>query len=254
MFINARLSIVALMTGALAALAVPAAQASTPATAGQGKTDSTAAALAPCVQAAKKTGAKAWTCMPTGLTVTTDAAGKPSGQFTPIAAAVPARIDGPVGTLDDYDTWCENGSICHRKISSYIGETKGNAAYGNSQGVIGTFDVVLRTNLNGRQAQWRVTLIRDTGPGLQFSNVRVNCWEEISNWPDNNCGVHGAGSPYVSYRWGSGLLYGNRLNNSNEYYGAVNGSFTPNGYPQYTMGTLESRYFNCYGTGNCYFP
>ncbi|MFD0207165.1 hypothetical protein ACFVG9_41060, partial [Saccharothrix carnea] len=54
-------------------------------------------------------------------------------------------------------------------------------------------------------------------------------------------------------RWNSGTLYGNRLNNSNEYYGGVNGQFTPGGYPAYAMGTLESAYFYCYGSDNCYF-
>jgi hypothetical protein len=235
-------------------LSVPAGAQASAAASTQHTTEADTAALEPCVEAAKKTGATAWTCTPTGLTIAMDAAGNPSGAFTPIAAAVPARVEGPVGTLDDYDTWCENGSICHRTIGDYTGETKGNAAYGNSQGVIGTFDVVLRTNLNGRQAQWKVTLIRDSGPTLQFSNVRVNCWEEIAAWPDNSCGTHTAGSPFVSGRWNSGLVYGNRLANSNEYYGAINGSFTPTGRPAYTMGTLESRYFNCYGTGNCYFP
>lgn len=217
--------------------------------------DSTTEALAPCIETALKSGAQAWTCTPKGLTITTDAAGKaPAEAFTPLAPAVPARVEGPVGTLDDYDGWCENGSICHRTISDYIGETKGNAAYGNQSGVIGTFDVVLRTNLNGRQAQWRVTLIRDSGPLLQFSNVQVNCWEEINLWPDTSCGVHGAGAPNVQSRWDSNTIYGNRLNNSNEYYGAVNGSFTPSGYPGYTMGTLEGAYFNCYGGDNCYYP
>jgi hypothetical protein len=159
-----------------------------------------------------------------------------------------------MGIFDDYDTWCENGSICHRTVSNYIGETKGNATYGNSNGVIGTFDVVLRTNLNGRQAQWKVSLIRDTGPSLQFFNVQVNCWEEINLLPDNSCVVHGAGAPFVSGRWNSSTLFGNRLANSNEYYGAVNGGFTPSGYPAYPLGTLEGAYFNCYGNDNCYYP
>ncbi|MET7992768.1 hypothetical protein ABZU76_17920 [Amycolatopsis sp. NPDC005232] len=41
----------------------------------------------------------------------------------------------------------------------------------------------MRTSLNGRQAQWRVTVVHDTGPALQFSNVQVNCWEEVNLLP-----------------------------------------------------------------------
>ncbi|MFI5615391.1 hypothetical protein [Amycolatopsis sp. NPDC051903] len=185
-------------------------------------------------------------CTAAGLTITIDAAGNtPAQGIVPIPPTVPPRADGRVRGLDDYDTWCENGSVCDRTISDNIGETKGNAAYGNSSGAIGSFDVVLRTNLNGRQAQWRVTSIHDTGPSLQFSDAQVNCWEEVNLSPDNSCGVYGAGSPAVSARWDSGILYSNRLNHSNEYYGAVNGSFTPAGYPAYPLGTLEGAYFNC---------
>ncbi|MET9228508.1 hypothetical protein [Lentzea sp. NPDC003310] len=210
--------------------------------------DQTTAALAPCVDAAKRSGAAAWTCTAAGLTVEVDGV----RAFTPIAPAVPARVE-EARVLDDYDGWCENGSVCHRVINDYIAETKGNAAYGNQEGVIGTFDVVLRTVLNGRQAQWRVALIRDSGPLLQFTSVQVTCWEEVNLLPDNSCGVHGAGAPTVQGRWDSNTLYGNKLASSNEYYGAVNGEFTPAGHPGFTMGTLEGEYFNCYGEDNCYY-
>jgi hypothetical protein len=98
-------------------------------------------------------------CTPAGLTfLTRDANGRLTRAFTAVEPAVPARMErGTVGVLaDDYDSWCENGSICTRNVTLFISETKGNAAYGDLTGVIGTFDVVLRTNLNGRQGQWKL--------------------------------------------------------------------------------------------------
>lgn len=221
------------------------------------RADGTTQALAPCLAEAKAVKAAAWVCTPAGLT-TFDDHGR--STFTAVSPSVAPRTTVASGTsrlADDYDYWCENGSICHRKVSTYIEETKGNAAYGDLRGVIGTFDVVLRTNLNGRQAQWRVSLIWDSGPGLSFDPVGVLCYEEINNLPDNNCGVHPAGTARIhggSWRWDSSTIYGNRLNNSNEYYGTATGSFRADGYSLvFTMGALESSYFYCYGTARCRF-
>lgn len=95
----------------------------------------------------------------------------------------------------------------------------------------------------------------DTGPGIQFQDVDVECYEDNVG-PDSFCGNEERGWPYLSpgAKWNSGLLYGNRLDDSNEYYGKVTGQFIPNGYPLFTIGPLESKRFNCYGNDNCYFP
>lgn len=146
------------------------------------------------------------------------------------------------------------------KISSYISETKGNAAYGDSRGAIGSFDVILRTNLNGRQPQWRVYWYHDTGPALSFRSAYLNCRKDIANLPDTNCGVFAVDNSDAAFYLGTGnittppTIYGNRLVESDEYYSQVDAYFTPTGYPQYTMGRLRSANFNCYGTSNCYFP
>lgn len=102
---------------------------------------------------------------------------------------------------DDYDRWCENRDICHRRLGDGhdISETKGNYFYGwmTPEGVTsGSFDIVIRTN------------------------------------------------------------HGNRLENSNEYYGEVNGHYTPDGVPQFELVPLETERFNCYGGSDdgCYFP
>jgi hypothetical protein len=240
----------------VATLAIPTPAGAAPALPAA-KSDGGAAALAPCINLAVKQRVAQWICTADGLTsLSRDAAGNLTRSFTSIAPSG-ASEGSDNRLLDDYDTWCENGSICHRKISSYISETKGNAAYGNQSGALGSYDVVIRTNLNGRQAQWRVTLIWDSGPSLDFNDTYVNCYEEINNWPDTDCGDHYIGGPVISgssWRWDSGIVYGNRLNNSNEYYAAVNTYFTPSGYPTYIAAPLETQRFNCYGSSNCVFP
>lgn len=96
--------------------------------------------LAPCIALAMQQKLPEWNCTSAGLTSTRrDAHGTPTTTFTPVASTTAPAPD-PVSVLaDDYDTWCEGSGICHRVIDyqRYIGETKGNAVYGNTNGVIG---------------------------------------------------------------------------------------------------------------------
>jgi hypothetical protein len=203
-----------------------------------------------------------WVCNAEGLTVNRDAAGRPSDQFIPKKSTDYSTHRQSSGKMlamssDDYDGWCENGTICHRNISSYVSETKGNAAYGNQYGVIGNYDAIIRTNLNGRQAQWRATVIWDNGPQLSFSSTQVQCVENGA-FPII-CGNHGLPNVTLAtysptWRYDYGTIYGNRLNNSNYYHGAFQTLFTPAGYPTYRAANLATLSFNCLGTGNCYFP
>ncbi len=222
--------------------------------------DEGASAIAPCIELAYETRASAWLCTPAGLTVfTNDEQGGMTSEFTAVEPAVPALWESsePSVLYDDYDGWCENGSVCHREISFYIEETKGNAAYGNAAGVIGTFDVILRTSLNGRQPQFRISLIWDQGPTLHFGGVAASCFEVVDNWPDSHCGTEGAGAPTIGpggWRWNSDTLFGNRLNDNSDYYGAVNGDFRAEGYNiPFAIGQLESTRFFCAPNTNCRF-
>lgn len=145
---------------------------------------------------------------------------------------------------DDYDGWCENGSICGRNISQYITEVKGNAAYGNQYGAIGTYDAVLRVNLNGRQANGTVTIIWDSGPALNFNGSRYNCYQVGVT----ACGSHVVADRRVtstSRRSSSGLIYGNYLANSADYYNAFDTNFVPDGYPQYDAAPINTYKFTC---------
>ena len=115
-----------------------------------------------CIHAATARQLAQWVCLGGTLQYTDLVAGRQSQPAirTEQIASDPVMLEDPpppangaVAPTDDYDTWCEFGSVCHRAISDYIAETKGNAGYGNSRGAIGSFDVILRTNLNGRQPQ-----------------------------------------------------------------------------------------------------
>ncbi|MFF3855699.1 hypothetical protein [Micromonospora sp. NPDC002575] len=102
-----------------------------------------------------------------------------------------------------------------------------------------------------------VTLIYDSGPNLDFNGVQVNCREDEVG-PDSDCGQHPVGGPVISPstpRWDSGLVYGNKLVDANDYFATVTGTVIPQGYPTYTVPELRSLSFYC-GTNNvrCVFP
>ena len=175
---------------------------------------------------------------------------------TPLAACEDAALAG------DYSSWvCLGGNLTGVDASTGVLESKGNAAWGDQSGVRGTFDVALRTNLNGRSARWTVYLTVDSGPNILINEQWVNCYEDLNYWLDNNCGQHrvkaqgGVTSWTINYSvFKSPLLYGNRLENSNKYYGQTSGRFAPSGFQTLVMSPLKSAEFECWGTGNCVFP
>lgn len=123
--------------------------------------------LADCVNAAVEGDWEQWVCV--GGNLRTASVAK-KGVAQAVQPSVRDRTEesaefaSTTAGADDYDGWCENGSICRRVISDYISETKGNAAYGDEDGVIGTFDQVLRVELNGRSPRMRGTWLWDSGP------------------------------------------------------------------------------------------
>lgn len=160
---------------------------------------------------------------------------------------------------DDYDTWCEGGDVCSRRISAFISETKGNGAYGNATGSIGRFDVILKTNLNGRSPRWTISFIHDEGPPLNLENPQVQCFEDVNFFPDSDCGLYPSDqNPRIgpgARRWNSQLLNGVPLEDENDYYGEVYARFTPDGQPPQTILPLRSANFNCpSGRARCTFP
>jgi hypothetical protein len=176
---------------------------------------------------------------------------------TPTPAPTPeARSYSPTAD-DDYDTWCEYGSICHRLITDYIEETKGNAAWGDQDGVEGSYDAIVKTELKGRIAYSTVTLIWDTGPSLQFGGTYLQCTDDAgipyscgtSELPDARIGIAG-------FRHRFDTVAGNRLRNADSYHSSLHTAFTPNGYGQQTTSPLSTLSWQCPPDtiDGCYFP
>lgn len=157
---------------------------------------------------------------------------------------------------DDEDGWCETTGLCTRLVSDYIRETKANIWYGYGDRTVGSYDAVLRNNLNGRQPRLTTTLILDDGPPLYFPTITTTCYEEHTLWPDDTCGADTMGGAYLTTegsRWSSGLRYGDRLENSNEYYHALDAGWVPTGYAPLSGRLFETPYFYCWGEDPCYF-
>ncbi len=144
---------------------------------------------------------------------------------------------------DDYDSWCEFGTVCARKISDYIAEVKGNGAYGDGDGVIGNIDFIVRQAFNGAYPRWRGLIIWDSGPvirpNLFWADCRIN-----RTGPDGFCGnaeLDFSNISSTSQRsWApSATTYkqlSGALSNNTTYHDDLHGSFKADGYPQ-TFGT-----------------
>lgn len=150
------------------------------------------AGLRACVAQVKQARSESWTCI--GGELTTRGANGQSqttivaNDFQDTTASAPGKADSDVTVqADDYDSWCENGSICGRRISDYIAEVKGNGAYGDANGVIGAFDFVVRQAFNGQRPRWRNILIWDYGPQIESQEFTNNCRINVTG-PDGYCG------------------------------------------------------------------
>ncbi|MDT0182032.1 hypothetical protein Q9S36_17775 [Microbacterium sp. ARD31] len=154
------------------------------------------------------------------------------------------------------DYWCEPNSRCTSITSDYKAKAKGNVVYGNSDGVSGSFDIVIHTNLNGRQSQAQVQLYKDSGPSLTFTNLKVDCQHVGNGW---GCGAHYADNQDGQVRlsskaWNGPIVYGNKLTEKGTYYDLVTGRVRPDGGPVLAMPSLAGVKFVCpTGSGNCEF-
>ena len=218
--------------------------------------------LQDCVDYAVQHTLDHWVCTGKGVTYESkDSSGKTQQHYTAITQRrLVTSSRGAVINASDYDSWCETAPVCHRKVGNYVEEVKGNAAYGNQNGVIGTFDIVIRSNLNGRQVQWRVAYIWDSGPSIKFEYPQISCWDRnpIGVW--YGCGsyvvTNGSTAPKVSsgsWRWDSRRLDSARLEQDDTYHGAHDTYFAPSGYPRYAAAILNTGDFNCFSNGTCKF-
>lgn len=213
-----------------------------------------APALQGCFDLARATAAEAWTCTPDGLTVIDQATGESTFTALSAAGAAPQSDVSIAAAEPDPDTWCESGSICSTRVSAYIAWTKGNVGYGNSSGAIGAWDNTIRVNLNGRQPQYRLVAVHDTGPALSLK-LTLTCNE--TPFPYAQCGYseRSASISASSRKYESGFIYGDALSDATSYRATVGGTFTASGYSYtFTIGALRSLIWNCPSSGNCTFP
>lgn len=144
--------------------------------------------------------------------------------------------------------------------SSYTAQTTKSATYGIGSSAIGTFQVKLKTSLNGRSARWQVIVTKTSGPKFTLRRLFINCREEQPG-PDSNCGVHAAdnGNGVVQAgpsAWTGPWVQGNYLSDSNPYHADLAGYVEPSGYSaSIAMENLRSDTFYCWGNQNdrCYF-
>jgi len=206
------------------------------------------AGLVSCVERAKLERPDSWTCLggeltaarrgPDGIERVSSTVVLDDYQTTP-ALPRAAGAEDPTTLADDYDSWCESGSVCGRQISPYIAEVKGNGAYGDSRGVIGAFDFIVRQSFNGPYPAWRALLIWDYGPTIVPNTFYTNCRVNVTG-PDGFCGENPMYFGNVSQAqrrnwWPSSTGYdqnGTRLSGNTNYHDDSYGSFHAAGYGQ----------------------
>jgi len=192
------------------------------------------------------------------LTVaTTDADGGTKFESTMVTDSPNIDTTGDIRiAADDYDTWCETGTTCSRLINDYTAEVKGNGAYGNNGGVIGSFDQVLRQSFDGGTPRWRGHLDWDSGPNVDGFNWIIRCRKSDGAF-DSTCGNENPWDPGVigsigqrtwipsetGYRYNSAGLTGS----TNKYHDDFYGAFKASGYTTtWSSGTLHTgRWRSC---------
>ena len=209
---------------------------------------------------------ESWSCIGGELVTTTvDTQGKLQRQSRDVVPRVVEWQDPDTITpADDYDSWCESGSICGRSISAYIAEVKGNGAYGDGNGVIGSFDQVLRASMSGSRPGWRALLDWDSGPAITPQEFTISCKKHVASGPDPVCGstktwYAGVISSSKTRTWYPNsttysFLDVNLGGSTTKYHDDYRGTFFAAGKkPLFSTGTLHTgRWSNCSNTCTYY--
>jgi hypothetical protein len=226
-----------------------------------------------CVDVASERQLDVWTCMGGTLTYFDEREGSATELRTVSVQVAPtvvssttdsgvgltpsATVAAPMSTTDPDNYWCEAGaSVCQNVGNDYNGKVKGNVIWGDTKGVRGEFDLILKTKLNGRQSQASAKIFRDSGASLKFTNLRIECQHHGnafgcgSKFADNADGVVS-----VTNSWIGGLVHGNRLEQKGTYNDRLTGRVTPTGAPVLPLPNLNGPNFACpSGRSGCSFP
>jgi hypothetical protein len=223
--------------------------------------DGTGAGMQACIAEANRIRPEAWTCMGGELTVSADNRGRSTDTAYVVAEDVTLSPAPAAPGRDDYDSWCENGTVCSRKINDYTAEVKGNGAYGDSNGVIGSFDIVYRQSFDGKLPRWRTLLDWDSGPEINPGTWMNVCRVNVSAGPDGYCGKNDVNLVSVNAAaprswWpsnGRWAYNAQRLTGSGNYHDDHEGEFTAFGHrPMFKAGTLHTgRWNKCNSSTGC---
>ncbi|WP_344836118.1 hypothetical protein [Kribbella ginsengisoli] len=242
-------------------LQTPSAVASTPPPAPGVQLDDSAQRA--CIAEAKRMPKSAWTCMAGMLTARIEVpGGAPRTEIKEFGSGI-VQLTPPPATkaaagadilADDYDSWCEDGTVCGRKISDYIAEVKGNGVYGVGGTVIGRVDFIVRQAFNGPYPRWRGLLIWDSGPTIRPNAFWADCRINRSG-PDGFCdNVQLDFSPITSTTWRSWAPSSTgyeqtdtKLSNNTTYHDDLHGSFKADGHSElFAAGTIHTgRWRQC---------
>lgn len=211
-----------------------------------------------CVSVAKLVATGAWSCLGNYLTYEVDDGTGSKWQTVNVGAEPPATLGGDeVGTLShptnsEDDFAYEGVSIKNIVHGDYTAWVKGNATYGVSGNVWGTFDVVWRQHFNGPLPQWRIHLIWDSGYAVNSDYWKAQVRKEVNNWPDPVKGVATfypatiSSSNWDAYGPAGGTTFkpaDEKITQGGFYHDDMFGYFTANGR-SFAAGTLHTGHWN----------
>jgi len=211
-----------------------------------------------CITAADTGNYQEWACLDGKLHVQKDARGKSTDLTLDTVPKGASLFALPTKGGDDWDVWCEKGSVCSNNVNAYYSKTKGNVAFGNTDGVLGTFDIIIETRLSGRGARWTLVLNWDSGRTVYFIDPYIQCLHPRFLQSPSACGQYGTTSdPFISsasYRW-SMTRYKPPFTTgvSGDYYGEYRAKFRVAGGPTLYLSPLRTNSFYCPTINPCKF-
>ncbi|WP_146819900.1 hypothetical protein [Actinotalea fermentans] len=184
-----------------------------------------------------------------------------SGSATPPGIASRQQPGIGINSVSpDMDSWCDSKpQACTRIINDYTAEAKNNWLMVYNGQNYAAFSVAIRVNLNGRSPRVEAWYDSDSGGAVRFTSQSFNCVKDQTF--DGTCGhidVTTSGTVNLTSlgRYTSGLRSFAPLTQSDDYWVDLTGRLGPavDTSVSWGMTTVRVPNFNCFGTGNCYFP
>jgi hypothetical protein len=174
----------------------------------------------------------------TGRIISTSASGEVWAQEQLVATPLSARIGSRVGASP------------LQVLSNYSAKSANTVVYGDGSQTIGTFDLSLKTNLNGGQPWFWVTFFKLSGPNVTIHST-VNCvWDKLF---DGTCGHFPVETVYAG-NYSSNRILGTKVPSAGMYFSTLTGNYTPDGYGNHAFPTLRNDSWVCTTRSLCQYP